>query len=254
MRDAMTAFGLDPAAFGSAARKREEILAYAELHIEQGPVLEAEGLAAGVVTAINGFTRMAVTLRGTAGHAGTVPMGLRRDALAGAAECVLAVERVGRAEADLVATVGRIRAQPGAINVVPGDVEFTVDLRAPADARRERALAAVRAEFVAIAQRRSLELHVEQLQDHAVTTCAAWLMAQFDQAVAAEGLAPRRLPSGAGHDGIALRAIADIAMLFVRCKGGISHNPAESIEAADAAIGTRILHRFIEKFSMAGRT
>ena len=254
MRDAMTAFGLDPAAFGSAARRREEILAYAELHIEQGPVLEAKGLAAGVVTAINGFTRMAVTLRGTAGHAGTVPMDLRRDALAGAAECVLAVERVGRAEADLVATVGRIRVQPGAINVVPGDAEFTVDLRAPADAQRERARAALRAEFAAIAQQRSLEIQIEQLQDHAVTTCAPWLMAQFDQAVAAEGLAPRRLPSGAGHDGIALRAIADIAMLFVRCKGGISHNPAESIEAADAAIGTRILHRFIEKFSMAGRT
>ena len=254
MRDAMAAFGLDPKAFGSAARKREEILAYAELHIEQGPVLEAEGLAAGVVTAINGFTRMAITLRGMAGHAGTVPMGLRRDALAGAAECVLAVERIGRAEADLVATVGRIGAQPGAINVVPGDADFTVDLRAPVDAQRKRADAALRAEFAGIAQRRSLELHIELLQDHAVTTCAPWLMAQFDRAVAAEGIAPRRLPSGAGHDGIAIRAIADIAMLFVRCKGGISHNPAESIDAADAAAGTRILHCFIENFSVAGRT
>ncbi len=253
MRDAMTAFGLDPEAFGNAARAREEILAYAELHIEQGPVLEAEGLAAGVVTAINGFTRMAVTLRGTAGHAGTVPMGLRRDALAGAAECVLAVERIGRSETDLVATVGRIRAQPGAINVVPGDADFTVDLRAPADAQRERAHAALRTEFAAVAKRRSLKLHIEQLQDHAVTTCAPWLMAQFDRAVAAEGLPPRRLPSGAGHDGIAIRAIADIAMLFVRCKGGISHNPAESIEEADAAAGTRILLRFIEQFSVAGR-
>jgi allantoate deiminase len=253
MRDAMTAFGLDAEAFGNAARKREEILAYAELHIEQGPVLEAEGLAAGVVTAINGFTRMAVTLRGMAGHAGTVPMGLRRDALAGAAECVLAVERIGRAEADLVATVGRIRAQPGAINVVPGDADFTVDLRAPVDAQRERAHTALRTEFAAVAKRRSLKLHIEQLQDHTVTTCAPWLMAQFDQAVAAEGLPPRRLPSGAGHDGIAIRAVADIAMLFVRCKGGISHNPAESIEEADAAAGTRILLRFIEQFSVAGR-
>jgi allantoate deiminase len=251
MREAMTAFGLEPDAFTRAARKREEILAYAELHIEQGPVLESEGLAAGVVTAINGFTRMAVTLRGMAGHAGTVPMGLRRDALAGAAECVLAVERIGRSEADLVATVGRIRAQPGAINVVPGDAEFTVDLRAPVDAQRERAHTALRAEFAAVAKRRSLGLHIEQLQDHAVTICAPWLMAQFDRALAAEGLPPRRLPSGAGHDGIAIRAVADIAMLFVRCKGGISHNPAESIEEADAAAGTRILLRFIENFSAA---
>ncbi len=253
MREAMAAFGLDADAFGSAARKREEILAYAELHIEQGPVLEAEGLAAGVVTAINGFTRMAVALRGMAGHAGTVPMGLRRDALAGAAECVLAVERIGRSEADLVATVGRIKAQPGAINVVPGDAEFTVDVRAPDDAQRERALAALRAEFTALAKRRSLELRMEPLQDHAVTACAPWLMKQFELGVGGEGLPPRRLPSGAGHDGIAMRAIADIGMLFVRCKGGISHHPAESIEESDAAAGTRILLRFIEQFSAAGR-
>jgi allantoate deiminase len=250
MRDAMAAFGLDPATFGRAARRRDEILAYAELHIEQGPVLEAEALAVGVVTAINGFTRMAVKLRGAAGHAGTVPMGLRRDALAGAAECLLAVERVGRSEPDLVATVGRINARPGAINVIPGAADFTVDLRSSDDARRERACAALLGEFAAIAKRRSLELHIERLQDHGATACAPWLMAQFERAIAAERLPLRRLPSGAGHDGIAMRAIADVGMLFVRCKGGVSHVPEESIDEADAGIAARVLLRFVEGFAV----
>ncbi len=253
LRDAMKAFGLDPGAFARAARKREELLAYAELHIEQGPVLEAEDLPVGVVTAINGFVRMAVTLRGTAGHAGTVPMGLRRDALAAAAECVLAVERVGRSELNLVATVGRIEALPGAINVIPGEVRFTVDARAPVNDQRERAYEALTAEIGAVAKRRSLEHRIERLHDHPVTACAPWLMQQLDRAVGAEGIALRRLPSGAGHDGIAICAIADIAMLFVRCKRGVSHNPAEAIDRADAAIATRVLLRFVENFTVPGR-
>ena len=128
------------------------MLAYAELHIEQGPVLEAEGLAVGVVTAINGFSRLRVTLRGAAGHAGTVPMNLRRDALAGAAECALAVERVARGHPELVGTVGRFEAKPGAINVIPGEVMFTVDVRAPQDSLREQAVAAIRAEIEASLQ------------------------------------------------------------------------------------------------------
>src|SRR5258706_286711 len=207
----------------------------------------------GVVTAINGFVRMAVTLRGTAGHAGTVPMGLRRDALAAAAECVLAVERVGRSELNLVATVGRIEALPGAINVIPGEVRFTVDARAPVNDQRERAYEALTAEIGAVAKRRSLEHRIERLHDHPVTACAPWLMQQLDRAVGAEGIALRRLPSGAGHDGIAICAIADIAMLFVRCKRGVSHHPAEAIDRADAAIATRVLLRFIENFTVPGR-
>ena len=248
MRDAMRSFGLDPGGIAHAARRREELLAYAELHIEQGPVLEAEGLPVGVVTAINGFSRLQVTLRGMAGHAGTVPMSLRRDALAAAAECVLAVERIGRAGTDLVATVGRMEALPGAINVIPGEARFTMDIRAPVDAHRERATAATLAEIAAVAERRSLELRVERLQDNSVAACAPWLMEQFDRAVAAEGVAVRRLPSGAGHDGMAMRDIADIAMLFVRCKGGVSHHPAEAIALEDAGISARVLLRFIENF------
>ena len=245
---ALRDFGLDPQEIPSVRRKRGEVLAYAELHIEQGPVLEAEGLPVGVVSAINGFSRLRATLRGEAGHAGTVPMKLRRDALAAAAECVLAVERIARARPELVATVGRIEARPGAINVIPGEVQFTVDVRAPEDAAREQAVAAVRTEIAVIAEARSIGFEIETLQELGSSACAPWLMAQLERAVAGEGLRCLRLPSGAGHDGMALKAIADIAMLFVRCKRGISHHPAEAISAEDAGTGARVLYRFIHDF------
>ena len=147
MRQALEDAGLDSQAIPQAARRREEVLAYAELHIEQGPVLEAAGLPVGVVTGINGFTRLRAAVKGIAGHAGTVPMGMRRDALAAAAECVLAVERIAAAEPDLVGTVGRLEALPGAINVIPGEARFTIDVRSPRDGQRQRAVAAIRSEL-----------------------------------------------------------------------------------------------------------
>ena len=248
MAQALIDFGLDPQAIPKIARKKSDVLAYAELHIEQGPVLEAEGLAVGVVTAINGFSRLRVTLRGAAGHAGTVPMNLRRDALAGAAECALAVERVALGDAELVGTVGRFEAKPGAINVIPGEVMFTVDVRAPNDPLREQAVAMIRGEIARICEARHLESQIENLQDFGVTACAPRLIAQMERAVANEGFRVRRLPSGAGHDGMALGAITDICMLFVRCKGGISHNPLESITKDDADAGVRVLMKFIQEF------
>ena len=251
LAEALRAFGLDPARVGEAARRRADLHAYAELHIEQGPVLEAEGLPVGAVTAINGYSRMAVTIDGTAGHAGTVPMNLRRDALAAAAECVLAVERIAAAEPEFVATVGRLEALPGAINVIPGQVRFTIDARAPVDAKRLRAVAAIGAEFDAICKRRGLVLRNELTQEMGVAACAPRLIERMERAIAAEGVRVRRLPSGAGHDGMAIQAVADIAMLFVRCAKGISHNPAEAITAADAATGARVLLRFIEAFGPA---
>jgi len=248
MRQALADGGFDPDRIATAARRRDELLAYAELHIEQGPVLEAEGLPVGVVTAINGFTRYAVEVNGVAGHAGTVPMNLRRDALAGAAECALAVERICARVPDLVGTVGRCEVLPGAVNVIPGSAKLTLDIRSPRDPDRLAAVRDVLAECRAIGARRGLALDAAPIMQHPTTPCAPWLMDQMALAIEAEGVRPYRLPSGAGHDGMAMRAIADVCMVFVRCEKGISHNPAEAITVADAGTGARVLARFIENF------
>jgi allantoate deiminase len=248
MREALTAFGLDPEHIGAAARARSELLAYLELHIEQGPVLEAEHLPVGVVTAISGATRLAVVLAGMAGHAGTVPMMLRRDALAGAAECIVAIEEFCRTDVGLVGTVGYINAMPGATNVIPGRVSFTIDMRAASDAHRKMAVADIVRQIEKIAKRRELALQIDVTHENRTVPCAPWLKAQVAEAIAAEGFRVFELPSGAGHDGMAMIDIADVAMVFVRCRGGISHHPDEHVEAADADAGARVLLRLIENF------
>ena len=248
MREAMRHFGLDPARIGDAAHRREEVLAYAELHIEQGPVLEAEGLPVGVVTAINGATRLAIEIDGAAGHAGTVPMPLRQDALAAAAECVLAVERRCGRVPELVGTVGKLECLPGAVNVIPGKVRFTIDIRSPRDPERLAAVADVSAELQAICERRRAVLKATKTHEGSVAACAPWLRERIGEAIAAEGLPVRELPSGAGHDGMAIIDLCDIGMLFVRCEQGISHNPAEAITLADVETSARVFLRFIENF------
>jgi allantoate deiminase len=253
MRDALIQFGLDPDHIGAAARIRSELLAYIELHIEQGPVLEAESLPVGVVSAIAGATRLAARLTGMAGHAGTVPMAPRRDALAGAAECISKIEEVCRTDqGGLVGTVGYIHAMPGATNVIPGQVHFTIDLRAPTDTHRKRAVTDIVRQIEAIAKRRNLDLQVDVTHENRTVPCAPWLKAQVAAAVAAEGYPVFELPSGAGHDGMAMVDIADIAMLFVRCRGGISHHPDEHVEVADVDAGARVLLRLIENFRPRG--
>ena len=249
MREAMVRFGLDPGHIGTAARSRRDLHAYVELHIEQGPVLEQQNLPVGVVTAIAGATRLAASLSGMAGHAGTVPMAMRRDALAGAAECIVAIEQFCRADsAGLVGTVGAITALPGATNVIPGSVSFTLDIRAPTDAHRKLAVADLVRRIEAIAKRRALSLQIDVTHENRTVPCAPWLKAQVAEAVAAESYRMFELPSGAGHDGMAMIDVTDVAMLFVRCRGGISHNPAEHVEPADADAGARVLLRLIENF------
>jgi len=248
MRDAMTRFGLDPSRIAEAAHRPQDVLAYAELHIEQGPVLESIGLPVGVVTAINGGNRFNVDIVGTAGHAGTVPMHLRRDALAAASECVLAVERVARQMNDVVGTVGRLDAVPGAINVIPGKVRFTLDVRAPADDLRHAAVDAMRRECEAIARQRGVTLAISSLWEARTAACDADLQRQIADAIAAEGIRVHALPSGAGHDGMSIIDIAPIGMLFVRCAGGISHNPAEAVDVDDVGAGARALLHFILNF------
>src|SRR5258706_5782703 len=249
MREAMVQFGLDPDHVGAAARARRELHAYVELHIEQGPVLEQKGLPVGVVTAIAAATRLAAHLTGMAGHAGTVPMAMRRDALAGAAECITKIEELCQTDGGgLVGTVGYIDGVPGATNVIPGRVNFTLDIRAPTDPHRKRAVADIVRHIEAIAKRRTLALQVDVTHENRTVPCALWLKAQVAEAVAAEGYSVFELPSGAGHDGMAMIDVADVAMLFVRCRGGISHHPDEHVETADADAGARVLLRLVENF------
>jgi allantoate deiminase len=249
MREALVQFGLDPDRIGAAARSRRELLAYLELHIEQGPVLEAQDLPVGVVTAIAGATRLAARLTGMAGHAGTVPMALRRDALSGAAECITAIEQFCRSDSDgLVGTVGCLNAKPGATNVIPGEVSFTIDMRAPTDAHRERAVDEIARQIAAIARRRGLSLQLDVTHENRTAPCAAWLKQQIACAITAEGVRAFELPSGAGHDGMAMIDVADVGMIFVRCRGGVSHHPDEHVTLADADAGARVLLRVIENF------
>ena len=218
--------------------------AYLEVHIEQGPVLEAEGFPLGVVTAIAGQSRFKLVFAGRAGHAGTVPMDLRHDAAAAAAEFVLAAERVARAEPGLVATVGELRIPNGAANVIPGRVEATLELRHGDDAVRDRAVAALRAETDAIGERRGVPVTWSTVREQPATRCT--LVDRMAEAVAKTGVEVRELPSGAGHDAVTMAGVTDIAVLFVRCAGGISHHPGESVSESDVALAIEAATHFIE--------
>jgi allantoate deiminase len=250
MREAYIAFGLDPDKVASAAHPANEIAAYLELHIEQGPVLERENLAVGIVTAISGATRTRVELLGLAGHAGTVPMGQRRDALAGAAEIIAYVEKRCSGTPGLVGTVGWIEASPGAVNVVPGGCAFSLDIRAETDGVRSAAVENITAEIAQICARRGLSLTFVPLHDAPSSLCSENLMLALENACAREGFPTMRLPSGAGHDAMAVATIAEIGMLFIRCTKGISHNPAEAVLAEDVEAGARVLYSFIRNFGV----
>jgi allantoate deiminase len=247
-RQALAAFGCDVATIAAAARKPEECLGYIEVHIEQGPVLEAAGLALGVVTAINGASRGTVEILGEAGHAGTVPMALRHDGLAAAAEMVLMIEQHARGEAGLVATVGRLETPGGAVNTVPGKVAFSLDVRASSDAQRRRAARDIEAAIEAIAAARGCEARVHIGYDAPAAACDDRLVAALEQAAARCGERTMRLASGAGHDGMAFGGILPFAMLFVRCRRGVSHHPDEYASPADIDAAARVLYDFIDHF------
>ena len=252
--DALKAFGGDPDAIATAARAPGEVLAFLEAHIEQGPVLEAEGLALGVVTAIAAQKRLMARIAGAAGHAGTTPMALRRDPGPAAAECILALERICRAGTDgLVGTVGRMTALPGAFNVIPGAIEFSMDIRAETSTTRDAAVAAITDEIHAIAAARGLSASVTLMQALAESPCDPSLTALLEEALADLSLPARRLPSGAGHDAMVMAALCPTAMLFIRCEGGISHNPAEAVTEADCALAAQAMLTFIDKLERRER-
>jgi hydantoinase/carbamoylase family amidase len=245
MRDALRAIGGDPDDIASCARDAASTVGWLELHIEQGPALEAAGLPIGVVTGIQAQVRHSWEIRGTAGHAGTTPMAGRKDALAAAAELVLAIEEIGRATPDLVATVGVLDAEPGAMNVIPGRVVLTSDIRHPDDARLVYALTAVDDAAAAIAAQRGVPITATELSGDPSVPCDARLRAVLADAIGAEGFPARDLASGAGHDAAALARICPVAMLFLRCEKGISHNPAENVDTLDVAIALDVMERAI---------
>ena len=241
VREAVRSTGADPEELVRASRPA--LAGYLEAHIEQGTVLEREGLPVGVVSAIAGQTRAAVTVLGRPGHAGTMPMRDRRDALAAASEIVLAVERIGRDEDGLVATVGTLAVEPGAPNVVPGEVRLSVDVRHPEDDYLGRGVAAVRSAAARIAETRGVEVVWTTRQATPAIEMAPALRLRLAAAVSASGHEIRSLPSGAGHDAVVLSRICPAAMLFVRCAGGVSHDPRESVAEGDVAVALDILER-----------
>lgn len=251
LAEAIERYGKKVSGISAAAYARDEAAAYVEVHIEQGPVLEAKNLPLGVVTAIVGQSRMRVVVLGEAGHAGTVPMPMRHDALAGAAEIVLAIERIAKdySADNMVATVGRIEASPGAINVIAGRVGFSIDLRSMTDALRKAAIEQIRGEAQRIASARKLEVAFEPFHETVTTPCALHLQDLLTGAIEDVGQRAIKLPSGAGHDAQVMARLCPAAMLFVRCRGGISHNPAEYASPADMALATTALVRFIERFA-----
>ena len=232
-----------------AAHRPGGLLGYVEVHIEQGPVLEAEKLAVGVVTAIAGQTRAKIVFKGRAGHAGTTPMNLRRDALAGAAEFTLAAEALALRTPGLVATVGTISVAPGAANVIPAEATFSLDLRHPRDAVRRAAVRQLAAAAARITRRRNLSFTWTPTQDNAAVTCSAALTALLTASVRAVQGRSLGLPSGAGHDAVVMSALTPVAMLFVRSRAGLSHHPDEFSSPADIAVALDALIDFLARLA-----
>lgn len=233
LREAAEAFGLDPAMVGRAARRTEDLVGYLEAHIEQGPLLEEADAALGYVTTIAGAHRFSITVLGEARHAGGTPYPRRRDALVGASEMITMVERRVR-DSGCVATVGRIEVHPGAVNVIAGRAELSLDLRAGTDAERDAMERVLLAEMEEIAAARGLRLEVVRTHTAAAAHTAERLREAVIAGIAATGDdAPLGLWSRAGHDAMVMAAVTDIAMLFVRCHDGISHHPGEAVRADD---------------------
>ena len=235
LADAFVDFGLDPARLPGAFRRPVELVGYLEAHIEQGPVLDDAGRSLAVVTSIAAARRFELTMTGTAGHAGGSPYDRRRDALVGASEVVVEVERISKARG-VIGTVGKLDVFPGGVNVIPGRVEFSLDLRAEFDSDRDDAVREVFEAAAAIASRRSLAFRHRETYRADAVVCDLDLRAAIESGIASTGDAsPIGMWSRAGHDGIAVAAVTPISMLFLRCRGGVSHHPDESVRAVDVA-------------------
>jgi allantoate deiminase len=248
IRQAIENFGLNPADIAHGALKGDA-LGYVEFHIEQGPVLENVGRPLGVVEAIAGQSRLEFTFLGRANHAGTTPMNLRHDALAAAAEWISAVERRAQDTAGLVATVGAIQARPGAVNVIAAETRLSLDVRHQNDEARNTAVSYFIRQADNIARRRALRLRSNVLMDQRAVPMDPFLVNQLEQAVASTGCVPYRMTSGAGHDAMILAEKVRSAMIFLRTPGGISHDPAESVDVGDVAKAIECGSRLLEQLA-----
>ncbi|WP_125777055.1 allantoate amidohydrolase [Antribacter gilvus] len=237
LREAFARFGLVPDRVGDAARRPEDLVGYLEAHIEQGPHLEAADLPLGYVTTIAGARRFVLTVTGEARHAGGTPYDRRHDALAAASEIVLAAERLAR-ESGCLATVGALDVQPGAVNVIPGLVTMTLDLRARTDEERDALWDRLQAAAGTVVEARGVTFAAEETHRAPSTACAPWLSEAVVAGIwkAVPGGEALGLWSPAGHDAMAMAAVTDVAMLFVRCHDGISHHPAEAVREDDVAL------------------
>jgi len=257
IRSAIKEFGLSPTEIPHA-KIHKDTFAYLEFHIEQGPVLDSLQLPLGLVEAIAGQTRMEFVFVGHANHAGTTPMHLRRDAIAAAAEWIIAVERIAHGEPALVATVGKIEAKPGATNVIAGEARVTLDLRHRTDQIRERAAAALTTLAEEIAGRRGIKLQNRELLSQRAVEMDKFLVGEIELAMRGAGCTPHRMVSGAGHDAMIIADKVPAAMIFLRSPGGISHDPAESVITEDVALalkcGSLLLQQLANSSTFQKRT
>ncbi len=251
--DVLKQFNNGGFALPKPAHQHGDLLGYVEVHIEQGPVLETKDLAVGVVSAIAGQSRFKLTWTGKAGHAGTTPMALRRDALAGAAEFTLAAEKVARDTDGLVATVGALTVSPGAANVIPGSVVHTLDVRHARDAVRRAALLKLGKLGARIARQRGLKVSWQRTQNNDAVACSPTLSAALERSVKAVQGKTISLVSGAGHDGVVMAALTPVAMLFVRCRDGLSHHPDEYASPKDLATALAVMTDFLERLAQEQR-
>jgi allantoate deiminase len=245
---AIREFGLDPACIGEAPLHPSAI-AFVEIHIEQGPVLEAESLSVAAVTSIVGQTRLSLQFSGHANHAGTTPMHLRLDALAAAAEWIAAVEEFARRTEGMVATVGKISVEPNTGNVVPGVVTVSLDLRHAHDPTRVSAVKELSAKATAIARRRGIALERTDQLDQPAVPMDEHLTSFLADAIEAAGFPARTMPSGAGHDAMVMAARVPTAMLFLRSPGGISHHPSETVLEEDVEASLHVAREFLQRLA-----
>jgi allantoate deiminase len=257
VRKAIQDFGLNPDEISQAALGGD-VLGYTEFHIEQGPVLEHLGRPLGVVEAIVGQNRLEFTFSGQTNHAGTTPMNLRRDALATAAEWIVAVEHLAQRTPGIVATVGFVEAKPGAINVIAGEARATLDIRHASDRARTEALDELIRQAESIAARRGVTVKWRTLLAQHAVAMDPFMTEQIELAVQKAGCEPHRMASGAGHDAMILADKIPAAMIFLRTPGGISHDPAESVHLDDVAkaleCGRHLLAQLAASQEFLGRT